>query len=477
MSRQQQSVPDSNYGTQSSAGVTDGVFWVYLFFLVNFFLHLSNRIPGYGAIRPTLLLVAVIAGLLFVQRERLKGKTRDPIFQAVLVLLGYMVLSWPLVEYQGSVIRHNLPEFIKAIVFLFFTALIIDSRRRLVLFLWVFVGCQVIRVLEPLYLNITQGYWGDSTYIGGGEFAGRLSGAPTDVINPNELGFVIATAAPFLHYLLFTGRWYAKLLYLILVPLMLYALILTMSRGAFLALLVVGWIIFKDSSHKFLLILVAIGIGFAGWSVMEPIQKDRYISIFSSDTAGGATTQGRIDGTIAEFKLGMKRPIVGHGVGTTPEVKANTWGKKQASHNMYGELLIEIGLIGFVLFLRFIIKIYQRFKRNQQLLRDMATEVSTRFYWNLNRALIALFCMYAVYSLNYWGLSQYYWYLFGGVAIAFGQILLREGARVEAVDPDETAEPRKYPLVWQARRRPGRRLVSVGGRSRNGRAIGQESKG
>lgn len=439
---------------RGTTGVTDGAFWVYLYFLVDFFLHLPNRIPGYGVIRPTLLLVSIITILLFAQREKLADKFRDPIFQAVLVLLGYMVLSWPLVEYQGSVIRHNLPEFIKAIVFLFFTALIIDSKRRLVIFLWVFVCCQVIRVLEPLYLHITDGYWGSATHLGGGEFAARLSGAPTDVINPNELGFVIATAAPFLHYLLFTGRWYAKLLYLILVPCLLYALILTMSRGAFLALLVVGWMVFKESSHKFLLILVAIGIGFAGWGVMDPVQKDRYTSIFSSESVGSTSAQGRIDGIIAEFKLGLKRPIVGHGVGTTPEVKANTWGNVQASHNMYGELLIEIGIIGFVLFLRFIVRIYQQFRLNQRLLRELASvESANKFYWNLNRALIALFWMYAVYSLNYWGLSQYYWYLFGGLAIAFGQIVARQAAKEGPVESDNSAESVKYPLAWQARSR------------------------
>jgi len=443
-------------GTLRASGVTDGVFWVYLYFLLDFFLRLSNRIPGYGVVRPTLVLVLIITILLFAQREKLSRKFDDPIFQAILVLLGYMVLSWPLVEYQGSVIRHNLPEFIKAIVFLFFTALIIDSKRRLVIFLWVFVGCQVIRVLEPLYLNITDGYWGSATHVGGGEFAARLSGAPADIINPNELGFVIATAIPFLHYLLFTGRWYSKLLYLILVPCLLYALILTMSRGAFLALLVVGWMVFKESSHKVLLVLVALGIGIAGWSVMDPIQKDRYTSIFSSDTVGSTSAQGRLDGIIAEFELGLKRPIVGHGVGTTPEVKANTWGRKQASHNMYGELLIEIGIIGFVLFLRFIAKIYQRFRHNQQLLRELASVESTnRFYWNLNRALIAVFWMYAVYSLNYWGLSQYYWYLFGGLAIAFGQIVARVAVTEGASGESKSAESVKYRLAWQARNRSG----------------------
>ena len=192
---------------------------------------------------------------------------------------------------------------------------------------------------------------------------------------------------------------------------------------------------------------------------MDPVQKDRYMSLVSSNTAGSATAQGRLGGILAEFKLGMTRPVVGHGVGTTPEVKANTWGSTQASHNMYGELLIEIGVIGFVLFLRFIVKIYQQFRRNQQLLRELMTsESANRFYWNLNRALIALFWMYAVYSLNYWGLSQYYWYLFGGLAIAFGQIVGREVSYEGVTDPINVPETAKYPLAWQAKNRIGNRL-------------------
>jgi putative inorganic carbon (HCO3(-)) transporter len=31
-----------------------------------------------------------------------------------------------------------------------------------------------------------------------------------------------------------------------------------------------------------------------------------------------------------------------------------------------------------------------------------------------------------VYSINYWGLSVYYWYLFGGLAIAVGRQIQRK---------------------------------------------------
>ena len=442
-------------GSVPNSQVAGGLFALYIYFLIDFFLHLSARIPGYGQIRPTLILVILIAGLLFVQRERFTGRGKEPIFTAIFVLLGYIVVSVPLVEFPGSVVKNNLPDFVKAIVFLFFTAQIVDSEKRLKIFLLVFVGCQVFRVLEPLFLNITTGYWGSKTYLGVEEgFASRLGGAPADVINPNGLGFVLVTAIPFLHYLMFTGRWKAKLLYLALMPCLLYALILTMSRGALLALFVVAWMVFKESSHKLMLIVVAIAIAMGGWGVMNSAQKDRYISLVSSDAGQSKGVDGRFNLIIHEFQLGFERPIVGHGLGTTAESKFHSWGRRQASHNMYGELVIELGLIGAVIFLVFIARIYQRFRQNSELLQASPTDDgSLVFYSNLNRALIAVFWMYALYSLNYYGLSQYYWYLLGGLAVAFGRTLESKVKALEPQEADVTPAPHRFGLGWRLKER------------------------
>jgi len=318
------------------------------------------------------------------------------------------------------VVKNNLSDFIKAITFFFFTVLLVDSNRRLKIFLLVFIGCQLIRVFEPLFLNLTEGYWGSSTYLGGGEFSQRLSGAPSDVINPNELGFVIVTAIPFLHYLLWSSGPKAKLLYLLLMPPLLYALILTQSRGALLALLVIAFFVFKESSHKFSLIVVAILVGMAGWQVMTDEQKDRYLSLVGqSETSNAATAEGRIEGLMKEFSLGLERPAVGHGLGTTPEAKTHILGKRQASHNLYAELLIELGIIGTFIFLRFLFKVYKGLAENN---KRIAEHGSNTFYVNLNKAMTAVFWMYAVYSLNYWGLSQYYWYLFAGAVVVFHRL-------------------------------------------------------
>ena len=52
-----------------SRSINTITFVIFLYFLIDFFLHLSARIPGYGVIRPTLLLVLIISLSLFFQRE------------------------------------------------------------------------------------------------------------------------------------------------------------------------------------------------------------------------------------------------------------------------------------------------------------------------------------------------------------------------------------------------------------------------
>lgn len=419
-------LPGSRPAVRSAKQVNTFTFILYAFFLLSFFLHLSARVPAFGAIRPTLLLVVLITMMLVLQKEKLKGWTREPVMRAMLIFVAYLMFSLPFVEWQGSVIRNNLSDFVRSVVFLFFTVLIVDSEKRLKIFLTVFVGAQLFRVFEPLYMNLTTGYWGSSTYLGGGEFSARLSGAPSDVINPNELGFVIVTIIPFLHYLVWPGRIWAKLFYLIAVPALLYALILTQSRGAFLALLVVAWKIFKVSNRKVMLIGLAFVIALAGWSVMNTQQKDRYLSLVGMSEVGGGnadSAEGRLDGMINEFKLALGRPLVGHGLGTTPEAKAHILGSSQAAHNFYAEILVETGFLGFIFFMGFIFQVYRKLRENGENLRKSVKTETLAFYHRLNQALIAAFWMYVVYSTNYWGLSQYYWYLFAGLCIIFSKRL------------------------------------------------------
>lgn len=409
--------------TLQDQSVSAFLFWLYIYFIIDFFLHFPARIPGYGALRPTALLVVVIAILLVAQKDKYVGIGDDPVFKKIKLLILFIIVTLPFVTWPGSVLTNNIPNFVKVVVFFFFTALIVDTVKRLKIFLFVFISCQIFRVLEPLYMNMTNGYWGDKTHLGYGEFAARLSGAPADVVNPNGLGFVIVTVVPYLYYLAWqSSSKLLKLIFLGISPLLIYALVLTMSRGAFLALLVVIWMIFKESKNKLLFSGLAIIGMIAVWSNLSDDHKDRYMSLISSDARQSASVEGRLHGMIKEFGVALERPIIGHGLGTSSEAKTHAGVGWKISHNLYAEVLIEIGGFGMVIFFLFLKSIYNKFKENIEKIQLYNLTEENTFVLRLNTALKAVFWMYVVYSINYFGLSTYYWYMFAGLTIAFSRI-------------------------------------------------------
>ncbi len=405
------------FGAQKET-VSSALFFFYCLYLVDFFLHLTSRVPELGAIRFTALTFVITWLLVLVNKSVIDKRQTHEVTKALNILLIYLALTFILTTYPGSTLNKYLNYFLKAISFFYFTVICVDNRSRFNKTIALFVGLQLFRAFEPLYLNITEGYWGDRTYIGGG-FAQRLAGSPHDIINPNELGFVIVTAMPLIYFVFFEKRGLLQKAIASVVFLLLgYTLILTMSRGAFLTLCVVAWFVLKRSKNKAFLITLIIGGVLAALSVMNDVQRERYLSIFGKSTieASNATASGRIDGMLGEFVIGFTtRPIFGNGVGTTPEVKYHNGHGAQASHNFYAELLIEIGLFGAFFFYKFIKRLFESAKA---LLASREREEELRYA----NAMYVMFIMYAVYSLNYYGLSQSYWYLLAGLVVAFSRI-------------------------------------------------------
>ena len=120
--------------------VSGFTFGLFIFFNINFFLHLSARIPGYGVVRPTLILVFLLAFLLFLQKDKFQDIYQTEPFKRIKWLIIYLALSFFLVRWPGSALN-NLPDFVKAVCFFFFVAMIVDTENRLKVFLFVFITC------------------------------------------------------------------------------------------------------------------------------------------------------------------------------------------------------------------------------------------------------------------------------------------------------------------------------------------------
>jgi O-antigen ligase len=407
-------------------------FRLYLMLIVMTLLSIPNRLPVLGMIRPTLVFVGLISLVILLARSGPERKDLSSSTRLLNTLIVYIMISLPFVAWPGSVVKHGLDVFVKAVVFFYFTVQLVDTLPRLRTFVVVVFGCQVLRVLEPLFLHITTGYWGSWAHMGEGDMLDRLAGAPNDIINPNGLAFVILTALPFLYYLVGgSGRVIIKLASIGLLAALLYALVLTGSRSGLVGLLVVvAAIIYRSKRRTVILVMAAIAAVLLV-SVMTPDMRDRYLSLTNSETKNAATTQGRIQHMLDEVEVASRRPFVGYGLGTSQEALANEVGRYQPSHNLYTEVIIELGMIGFVVYLMFLASIFSNLHEVRAAIVSLGKQRGTgdghcQFYERCTGATLVLVLMCLVFSIASYGLSELYWYLIAGLSVALRNLLLAE---------------------------------------------------
>lgn len=390
-------------------------FYLFILYLASFFLRLPARLPVLGLIRMDMLIVLA----LFALTMGIKLTDRSGVSKWLGALIICAVVSLPFSTWPGSVLSKGLPSLVKAVIFFYFTYKIVDTEARLKIVVGAFLLFNTFRVLEPLYMNIAYGYWGSKTSFGW-EAVQRLAGSPYDVINSNGLAFVIASILPFYHYLLGSTGWKGKAVYLALLVPFMYTMSLTLSRSGLVAIAMIYGVVFLQSRYKFGLAaagVLGIAVFFAS---LNEVQRDRYLSIVDDDAKSAETAQGRFSGWQTDIGVAMHAPIFGHGVGTSGEANWNFAGSGTKSHNLWLEVLQELGVVGFVIFVGYVISILKEFAATKI---NMASSANTNseFLKNCLKAMNTWMYMNLLFSLASYGLTSYEWYLFG----AFSVILTR----------------------------------------------------
>lgn len=396
-------------------------FILYILFMVSYFLHLPSRVPVIGEWRLEFLLGAVLLiGAVVTGSFGRAWAVRSHVFRRLVWLIAFIVLSIPLVTWPGSVIRFNLINYIKVVFFFIITVAFVDSEKRLKWFLFIFVFCQLLRIGEPLYLHLTTGYWGDFAYSHvGGEITvlKRLAGAPHDIVNSNQLAWVIVSTVPFIYYMGVRSK--KILLNILCVPVLValgYALFLTGSRSGLVCLTVVifciAWFGPGRARRIALISAMLLPLIFVGVDRLDINMLTRYRSLIDHSVAGGDTAVGRIYGVMSNMRTIVENPIFGHGVGTSRETNYNAHGGHvQVTHNLYIESIQEIGVVGFILLLLYLQSIGSSLIRTNRFFScGNSTSLS-----RLTQATLVWFIMNVIYSFSCYGLSSWEWYFFGGI--------------------------------------------------------------
>lgn len=171
--------------------------------------------------------------------------------------------------------------------------------------------------------------------------------------DPNTLAVSIMLALPFL---LFALKW-IKNIFLKLIPLIfliagVFTIAITGSRSGVIGLVIVAFTIWLVTKKKMITAVVAILVLIAGWFALPPQYKERYATIFSEER--DSSSEGRIDAWKAGWGMFKANPVTGIGVDCFPYAySSGQYSDTRAllrPHNMYIQIIAELGLFGLVAF-------------------------------------------------------------------------------------------------------------------------------
>lgn len=277
---------------------------------------------------------------LFFNRDKLRMPWDPPVI-ALLFFVAWMCLTTALAFYPGeSWEQLNKVLKIQLMTLIAFAAL--RERKHIELFVWVnalSIGFYGLKGgLFTLRVEGVQRVWGPP----GGFIEGN-----------NELGLALVMTIPLLNYLRVTVQSRVVRAGLLLTMVMsAVAALGTQSRGAFLAIVAMGLVLWLRSSHKLVSGLAIVVVGASLVAFMPPTWVERMETIRTYETDTSAT--GRINAWATMLNLANER-VVGGGFEVYDDAVfqrySPTPAKARAAHSIYFQVLGEHGYPGLILFL------------------------------------------------------------------------------------------------------------------------------
>jgi putative inorganic carbon (HCO3(-)) transporter len=200
-------------------------------------------------------------------------------------------------------------------------------------------------------------------------FRGGRASSATNAYDTNDLAYLLVTVLPLAFAFALTAKTrMARLVNGMVLGLLLVALLLTSSRGGFFGLLtVLTFLVFlpikrpQERPHGQKVrkgvvssLIAVLCLGAVLWPNLPFETRNRLATVLtlqSDYNLDARNNHSRSSIWQRNLTAVLHRPI-GYGVDSFPMVDMSTGGQFMAPHNSYLETLVELGFLGFILFLR-----------------------------------------------------------------------------------------------------------------------------
>lgn len=357
---------------------------------------------------------------VFLSKE--KRFISSPINLMVLAFFCVIVVSTIFAFKQADAVKFAF-DYFKLIVFYFIIILTVRDEKDLKWFM--------IAYIAIMFLYVGKSSW--EFFVHDRHFyrmeIKRLVGIDASYADPNSFAASIVYSLPFL-WALIKCRLESRVVRLLLLAyglLAVVAIIFTGSRSGMVTGFLFLILVWLWGSKKFIGIIVLTVALLTTWQLMPESYQTRFMSSFFEGVgpaSADVSAKGRIEGLKAGVRIIKDYPLLGIGPGNFKY----GWGTVEvagSSHNLYGQLMGELGGMGVLAFLILIatmfkthISVYKKAK----LLQDRAGRENTRpndlLFLGLNSAAAVQVLILLLFNGNFGhNLYRYNYLWIGAMAV------------------------------------------------------------
>jgi O-antigen ligase/polysaccharide polymerase Wzy-like membrane protein len=308
-------------------------------YVIIWYLQIGYRYPALGTIRIEFLYAVILIILSFTVRTNFS----NPLYIYLLVFMFFLVIQLPLSQAYDYSKMVFVDRVIKFMFMGYFIVVFVKSPRDLKIFLAAFLlAC--FKMGQEGVLGVKTGglMWENQGVM-------RLHGSTPMYTHPNSFSGMAMGMLPFAYYLFPHVKKYIKLFLLSLIGFAGVIVLYTGSRTGYVAFIIFWLFVLLNSKYKKKLLIAAIPLTIVGILVMPQQYKERFETIFTLEEKEGQSAETRIQILEDAVQVFTEYPF-GVGISAFPAVRMKMFNRFQDTHNLYLEVLTNLGIQGFIAF-------------------------------------------------------------------------------------------------------------------------------
>jgi O-antigen ligase len=325
---------------------------LFAVYVPTWFLEIGKRIHVLGAIRFEFVLGAILGVLAVFSLARARKDRINPLFPYIVLYFVVLVIQLPFSQDFDISWNIFLDRILKFSFMALFISSFVQNPSSLRLFIAVFL-LSCMKIGQEAFVGKINGsmVWENQGVM-------RLNGPEGTLVgHPNSLSGNALGTLPFIYYLFPNLTWKWRLPLLVQLLFAINIIVFTGSRTGYLGFLVFCAVLFLKSRYKKRFLVSVAVLAVVVLAAIPIAYQERFSTIFSGEERAGHSKESRIELFYDSVHVFEAYPL-GVGMGAFRSVRERDYGKvPMDTHNLYTQILSEIGIQGFIVFIALIYKL------------------------------------------------------------------------------------------------------------------------